>query len=124
MMNEEKLRFPEMNPDGKGGAGEGSASRTGANRHLRVMLSDSTGFKKTDVKIPINLIKIATKFAGMSFIPEEARAEMSRNGIDLAKLDFQELVGMIDEGLSDGRLVDIDFEDHKDGKTRVEIFVD
>lgn len=138
-MKEEKLKILEMIQAGKVNAVEGlelleapqesepreePAHCTGAKRCLRVKVNDSTGAKKVDVKIPMNLVKIATKFAGTAFIPDEARAEMSRKGIDLSQVDFEELIRMIDEGLSDGRLVDVDVEDPKDGRVRVEVYVE
>lgn len=122
-MNEEKLGFPEMSQDGKVNAVGGSVSRTGANRFLRIKVNNSTGTTNVDVRIPLKLVKIATRFAGMNFVPKEAREEMRQSGIDFSQIDFDELIRMIDEGLADGRLVDVDVEDPKDGRIRVEIFV-
>jgi hypothetical protein len=48
---------------------------------------------------------------------------LKRKGIDLAKLDFEELVGLIGQGLADEKLVDIDINDPKEGPMRVEIYV-
>ena len=37
-------------------------------------------------------------------------------GIDLRKIDFDEIINLVDQGLSDGRLVDVETEDEKEGR--------
>jgi len=49
---------------------------------------------------------------------------MQAKGIDLSEFDFDELVQLIDQGLANGKLVDIDTDDQKDGHTKVEIYVE
>jgi len=93
-------------------------------RSLKVLVnSDKT---KVNVNVPLGLIRIASQIAGQSaqWIPEEAQEQMKKQGIDLSKIDFEELLQLIDQGLSDGRLVDIETEDEKEGFTKVEIYVD
>jgi hypothetical protein len=82
--------------------------------------------KKVNVNIPLGLVKVASKFAafGMGFIPEEARKEMERKGIDLTKLDLEEMTGLISRGLAAEKLVDIDVDDPEEGPMKVEIYVD
>ena len=60
----------------------------------------------------------------MKFIPEEARQEMQKKGVDLSEIDFDELVQLIDQGLASGKLVDVDTDDQSDGHTKVEIYVE
>lgn len=96
-------------------------------RFLRVRVSgDGTGIKKADVNIPLSLLKVATKFmnVGMGMIPKEAREQMEEKGIDIAKIDFDELIMLIDQGLSDGKLVDVDLTDPEHGRLLVEVYVD
>jgi hypothetical protein len=49
---------------------------------------------------------------------------MKKQGIDLTKIDFNELMQLIDQGLSDGRLVDVETEDEEEGKMKVEVYVE
>lgn len=60
----------------------------------------------------------------MKFIPGEARQEMEKKGINLSEIDLEELVQMIEQGLVDEKLVDIDVDDPEEGRVRVEICVD
>lgn len=140
-MSEEKMKILQMIEEKKITAAEGmellnalddNASyekeahiSTNDKRFLRVRITgDKT--KKVNVNIPLNLVKVASKFAvfGMGFIPEEARREMERKGVDLSKLDLEELVNLIDQGLMDEKLVDIDADDPEEGRVRVEVYVD
>lgn len=93
-------------------------------RFLRVRVDgDKT---KVNVNIPLNLIKVAAQIAdtSMKWMPQEAHEEIRKQGIDLTKIDFDEIINLIDQGLSDGRLVDIETEDEKEGRTKVEVYVD
>lgn len=95
-----------------------------AKRFLRVRVNgDKT---KVNVNVPLNLIKVATQIAdaSMKWIPQEAHDQMKKQGIDLSKIDFNEIINLVDQGLSDGRLVDIETEDEEEGRTKVEIYVD
>ena len=49
---------------------------------------------------------------------------MNRKGIDLSQIDLEELVRMIEEGLIDCKLVDIDVNDPEKGPVKVEVYVD
>jgi len=141
-MSEEKLRVLQMLKDGKlnptsaldliNALDEKETKETEPKlstiatkeRFLRVKVDSEES--KVNVNIPLNLVKIATKFAGfgMNFIPASAQAEMAQKGIDLSKIDFEELLTLIDQGLTQGKLVDIDVNDQKSGPTKVEIYVD
>lgn len=59
-----------------------------------------------NVNVPLGLLKATSKLVtmGMGFIPEDARLEMQKKGIDISKINFEELVGLIDQGLVDGKL--------------------
>ncbi len=95
------------------------------NRFLRVRVSSEKGMK-ANVNVPLSLLKVASKLCGMgmSFIPAEARQEMEHKGIDLSQINFEELVDQIEQGLSDGKLVDVEVEDNKEGLIKVEVYVD
>jgi hypothetical protein len=138
-MSDEKIRVLEMIQNGKITAAEGlellkaldasfiqqeDAANTGS-RFLRIRITGGQN-KKVNVNIPLSLLKAATKFAsvGMKLIPEEARQEMQKKGVDLSNIDFDELVELIDQGLANGKLVDIDTDDPKEGHTKIEIYVD
>lgn len=136
-MGDEKKKVLEMIQEGKISAAEGmdlltaleegeettgSATRL-SKRFLRVRVDDAKE-NKVNIKIPLGILRVTSKFLnmGMKLIPEEARREMEEKGIDLSAIDFEELVGLIDEGLSDGKLVDIDTDD-AEGRTKVEVYV-
>ncbi|MGI5839405.1 MAG: SHOCT-like domain-containing protein [bacterium] len=138
-MSDEKMRILEMVREGKISASEGlelisaldenlsvtPSQKAGVSgRFLRVRVSGEKGMK-VNVNIPIELIKIASRLAGVgfSFIPPEARAEMDKKGIDLTKMDIEEMVRLIDEGMADMHLVDADIDDPKEGKIKVEVYV-
>jgi hypothetical protein len=143
-MSEERLKILQMIQEGKINAEEGlellkaleesepkadplpnpGFSRL-TNRFLRVRVN-GPGVTKVNVNVPLSLIKIASKFAGqgLKFIPEPARVEMEQKGIDLSTINFEELVQMIEQGLVDGKLVDVDVNDPKDGPVKVEVYVE
>lgn len=139
-MSSEKMKVLEMIQSGKISAAEGmeilgvleentvggnaSLSNTG-DRFLRVRVTGDK-VKKVNVNIPLSMLKVASKFMVMSFgfIPKEAREEMERKGIDITKLDIEELTRLIDQGLVDGKLVDVDVDDPQEGRVQVEVYVD
>ena len=146
-MSEEKLKILQMIQEGKINAAEGlellkaleeteepaglnkSAAATIspnlANRFLRVRVYTENN-TKVNVNLPLGLLKVASKFAnfGTRVIPEAAREEMHRKGIDLDQIDFEELVEQINQGLVNGKIVDIDANDPKEGQVKVEVYVD
>lgn len=138
-MNNEKIKILEMIQNGKITAVQGlellkaldeseiEPGKTASNssRFLRIRVI-SGQHNKVNVNIPLNLLKAATKFAdiGMKLIPEEARLEMQKKGINLSDINFDELMQLIDQGLVDGKLVDVDTEDPHEGHTKVEIYVE
>ena len=146
-MENEKLKILEMIQEGKISSGEGlellnalqeadrpektlSLSKTSANmkeRFLRVRVTgDGAHVKKVDVNIPLSLLKVASKFVnmGIGMVPKEAKEQMEQKGIDISKIDFDEMVQLIDQGLSDGKLVDVDVTDPEQGRIQVEVYVD
>jgi hypothetical protein len=142
MMCEEKLKILKMIEEQKISAAEAmellkamdepaplererpTGSRDGK-KYLRVRVIGDKA-KKVNVNIPLNLVKVASKFAvfGMGFIPEEARKELERKGIDLSQLDLEEVLSMIEKGLDVEKLVDIDVDDPEEGRVKVEVYVD
>jgi len=93
-------------------------------RCLRVRVDNAKS--KVNVNIPLSLLRVTSKLVnmGMKYIPDEARSEMEKKGIDLTSIDLDELVELIDQGLVDGKLVDVDTEDEESGRTRVEVYVE
>lgn len=135
-MSQEKLRVLELIQEGKVSAAQGlellQAMDSGAkeapvgnsDRVFRVKVDgDKT---KVNVNIPMRLVRVASKFVGlgMNFIPPEARSEMDKRGIDLSEIDFKELVDLIDQGLVDGKLVDIEVDDPNEGHMTVAVYVE
>jgi hypothetical protein len=139
-MHDEKIKILEMIQNGKITATEGldllkalddaqiksdETMNISSGRFLRIRVVSGV-HTKVNVNIPLGLLKAATKFAsfGLKYIPEEAHLEMQKKGIDLSDINFDELVQLIDQGLVDGKLVDVDTEDPHEGRTRVEIYVE
>lgn len=135
----EKARILQMVRDGKITAEEGlellealdgdaprvqSPAEKAKDRFLRVRVDSAD--TKVNVNIPLSLLKVTSRFVTMSmgFIPDEARKEMEKKGLDISKIDFEELVDLIDQGLVDGKLVDVDTEDEESGRTKVEVYVE
>lgn len=135
-MGQEKLRVLELVQEGKVSAVQGlellQAMESGeqekpAGNSDRVFRVKVDGDKtKVNVNIPMRLVRVASKFVGlgMNFIPPEARSEMDKRGIDLSEIDFKELVDLIDQGLVDGKLVDIEVDDPKEGHMTVAVYVE
>lgn len=136
-MSNEKLRILEMIEQGKISAMDGlellkaiespveaksATNRSLSNRFLRVKVHGSTSIKKVDVNIPLSLVQVASNL--MKFIPKEAQDQMKEKGIDLSTIDFDEIVALIDQGLTDGKLVDVEINDEKEGEMQVEVYVD
>ena len=95
-----------------------------ANRFFRVRVDGEK--TKVNVNVPLNLVKATSRLIGssMKFIPEEARREMAKKGIDLSQLDMEELIRTIDEELVNGKIVDVEVDDPKEGRMKVEVYVD
>ena len=146
-MESEKLKILEMIQEGKITSKEGlelldalnesnkperamsliKAKENMKERFLRVRVTgDGGSVKKIDVNIPLSLLKAASKFVnmGMGMVPKEARDQMEQKGIDISQIDFDELIELIDQGLSDGKLVDVDVADPEHGRIKVEVYVD
>ncbi|MCE5287583.1 MAG: hypothetical protein LLG02_17320 [Pelosinus sp.] len=138
-MHTEKAKILEMIQSGKITAAEGlelleALDPSGheativpekTDRFLRIRITKGQQ-NKVNVNIPLSLVKVATKFAGigMKMIPDQARLEMQNKGMDLSEINFDELAALIDQGLSDGKLVDIDTDDSPDGPTKIEIYIE
>ncbi|HKM40207.1 MAG TPA: hypothetical protein VJ036_08110 [bacterium] len=138
-MNEEKMKVLQMVEDGNITALEGlelleameetlpskKSSLASLKKFLRVRISSEKG-KKVNVNLPLGLLKLATKFCsiGNAFIPKEARLQLEKQGIDLAEIDFEELVGLIEQGGNDGKLVDIEAEDDDEGLVSIQVYIE
>ena len=140
-MSEEKMSILQMIREGKISAAEGlellnaleesepkpetTTPARLANRFLRFGVN-TAGITKVNVNLPLSLVRVASKFAvfGMNYIPETARQEMARKGIDLSQIDFAELIRLIEDGLVDGKLMDVDVNDPKEGPVKVEVYVE
>ena len=141
-MSEEKLKILQMVQEGKIKATEAmellkvldesepkmelpSPSRL-TNRFLRIRVN-TAGTTKVNVNLPLSIMRVASKFAafGMNYIPEAARQEMANKGIDFTKIDIEELIRMIEQGLLEGgKLVDVEAIDPNEGLVKVEVYVD
>jgi hypothetical protein len=140
-MNQEKIKVLQLLEDGKINSAEAmellntlessrednqpiKATSSSKDRSLHVRVNGNK--TKVNVNIPLNLIRVASQIAGlgMQWIPDEAHEQMKKQGIDLTKIDFNELMQLIDQGLSDGRLVDVETEDEEEGKMKVEVYVE
>jgi|GEM_PF-6134702 hypothetical protein len=49
---------------------------------------------------------------------------MDKRGIDLSEIDLKELVDLIDQGLVDGKLVDVELDDPQEGHMTVAVYVE
>ncbi len=137
-MNQEKKKILTMIEEGKINACEGmellqaleeSAPKAKQvslrNRFLRVRVW-TAHMTKVNMKIPLVLLKAASKFTalGLNLIPEEAKKEMAKSGIDLSQIDFGELLKAIEQGLVEEKLVDLDVVDPVEGPVRVEAYIE
>jgi hypothetical protein len=116
IMGEERMKILEMLESGKISAAEAEkliaalevseqAEKPGkAPRWLRVRVFDKKRDKnKVNVNIPISLAKIALKF-----IPKDAKSKLDKEG-----LDVDAILQMVREGVSDGKIVEVDEEDER-----------
>lgn len=138
-MSDEKSRLLQMVRDGKISVEEGvellgalddtenrgpNPEKKPGDRFLRVRVDSAE--VRVNVNIPLNLLKVASHLGNMiaGFIPDEARREMAGRGLDFSRIDFKELLSLIEQGLADGKLVDVDIEDPEKGRVRVEVYVE
>ncbi|MTI81450.1 MAG: hypothetical protein FH758_11335 [Firmicutes bacterium] len=138
-MSSEKIKILEMIQEGKVDAEKGlellkavetpdaqlEQTTKSVGNVLRVRVSGDKA-KKVNLNLPLNVIKAASKFAwmGINLIPENIRTELDKKGIDLTKIDFEELAQLIEQGIVQEKLVDIDIDDAKEGKLKVEIYIE
>ncbi|HHU82209.1 MAG TPA: hypothetical protein GXZ26_04330 [Firmicutes bacterium] len=139
--SEERMRIMKMVEEGKISAEEGvellkalegpelplqaaNSPASGNNRFLRVRVEVGNEVK-VNMNIPLRLVRVFSKIAGqgLKFIPEDARRELEAKGIDLAGIDLEELVKQIEEGLTDGKIIDVDIDEPGE-KVKVEIYVE
>jgi hypothetical protein len=134
----EKSRILQMVQDGKISAEEGmgllealetsswgEVGSVGKEGSLRVRISSDKG-TKANINVPLALLKIASKFIqmGTALIPPEARRELEKKGIDLAEIDFTAMMEQVRQGLSDGKLIDIETDNDREEPTRVQVYVE
>lgn len=131
---DEKLKILTMVEEGKITAEEGmellkalgdenqseKSGKDGRKRFLRIDVQDGEE-TKVNVNIPLALLKVGAKFKNVAFkfIPEDVQNELGDKGIDLEEIDIDELLNMIDNGVLDGPLVDVN-----DGEDKVRIYVE
>lgn len=87
------------------------AKPRGGVRMLRIVVDAPATGGSSGAKVRVNIPLALAKYAAR-FLPSDASAELSSQGIDLAQL----LKDLGDE-VPDGRLVDIEAEDEKGGGT-------
>lgn len=95
---------------------EGSARPRGTARLLRVLVDAPGDNGQQGVKVRLNIPLGLAKYAAR-FIPPDATAELSLQGIDLAKI-----LADIGDDVPDGRLLDVE-ADGDDGKVSVVVEV-
>jgi len=78
---------------------------------------------KVNINIPLSVAKKLTSLTHM--IPDSAKSEMEKEGVNIDDLNLTELLDALDESGSEESLVDIDATD-EDGKggAKVKIYVD
>lgn len=118
-MQDERMKILEMLAQGKISAAEANdilgtlddkdvAKPQRQPRFLKIRVAED-GKEKVNVNLPISLAKIAVKF-----LPEEAKKEIARQGIDL-----DDILTLVASELTQGPIVTVD-----DGDDHVEIFVE
>ena len=125
-MSEDRLRILKMVQEGKVSPEEGedlikalgetvvsenTLSKNPKFLKIKVRQGDKT---KVNVTIPMSLAKL-----GLKFIPKDAQMTLGEQ-----KIDLDEILRIIHEGVPDGKIVDIDATDDKEGDTKVEIMVE
>lgn len=97
---------------GPGRGAEAAAPRArGTARMLRISVDATRPDGGKDATVRVNVPLGLARFAGR-FLPPDARAELERQGIDLAAL-----LDSLDTDVPGGRLVDIDASDEGTGTT-------
>lgn len=99
----------------------------GTNRMFRVRIDaseqDGREKAKVNINIPLNVAKKLTSLTKM--IPDSAKAEMEKEGVNIDDLNLAELLDALDESGSGESLVDIDAtEGDGKGGAKVKIYVD
>jgi hypothetical protein len=139
-MSEETIKVLEMIKEGQitpeegekllsamrlDGASDEQSIKKAKHTMLRVRVDVTDPEMKEQVKVNINVpLALAKKAAGLiGLIPNDAKAELSAKGIDLAAIDIAELIGMFEDGLITEELVNVQAGDDEKG-ARVRIYVD
>lgn len=140
-MNEEILRVLEMVKEGTISPEEGNkliSAITGDGQaeapvaqpkkkytmlRVRVDANDPKDSEKAKVTVNIPL-SVAKKVSGlMNMVPNDAKAELSEQGIDLSSIDLAELIEMFERGDITEDLVNIEAGEGEN-KTYVKVYVD
>ena len=80
---------------------DGAATGAGGSKRLLIKVTDvRTGRKKVNVKIPLALAKIATKF-----IPPKSKRQLAEEGVEVDAVLSQVLTGNI------GKIIDIESDE-------------
>ena len=93
-------------------------------RFLRVRVLGEKSLK-VNVNVPLSLLRSASKLVvyALSFVPDEKRRELEQKGLDLQALNIEDLVRVVGETV-DGKIVDVEVEDPKEGRIKVEVCVE
>ncbi len=136
-MNEEVLKVLEMVREGKISPEDGEkllsamgtetpAKKPGKkNSMLRVRVDvkdpDKKEHARVNVNVPLALAKTAVGL--MTFIPKDAKKELSEQGINLDEINLKELIELFENGEISEELVDVDTGDDVQG-AKVRVYVD
>lgn len=101
------------------------AGSAASGRFLRVRIDSEKG-TKVKLKVPLGLVRVASKLCEFAtyLIPDQARRELEQQGINISDIDCAELVTLLEQGLSDGDLIDAEAIDDKEGLTKVKVYID
>lgn len=96
-------------------------------KYLKIKVIAEEDNTKVNVNIPLKLLnaigELSTQIS--AFIPEDARQEMVKNGVDLSKIDIQKILEAIaSDELDDPSIVDVDVNDPQRGIVQVKIYVE
>lgn len=102
-------------------------SSKGKKRMFRIRIDASETDGKDRAKVNINIpLSVARKLTSLThMIPDSAKADMKREGVDIDELNLAELLDALDESGMEESLVDIDAtEGDGKGGAKVKIYVD
>ncbi|MCT4597353.1 MAG: hypothetical protein N4A50_05690 [Vallitalea sp.] len=96
-------------------------------KFLKIRVVTEKGETKVNVNIPLKIIKALGGILphANNLIPENVQDKMEDKGINLNKIDFDQILQALELGeLEETTLLDVEVNDEKDGNTQVKIYVE